>query len=263
MAGRATRLSDLVREPKAFAEARARAHAIYAKTVELAEERGLQSGFLAIGMATWQLPNAPKARPQAPVLLRPCVLRPVGPAALDYDVDLGDEVELNPVLVAYLNGEANLDIDADVLADLAMMTRRFDPVPVFRELLRLCAQVPKFRITDRKVLSTFPHAKHAAVRDLATQVEQLAEHDLVAALAGDEEARREVRRAGEELLGGRCPGPRRRCGAGRRSRRDPLGRNLLVESLFGRPAPPTIAGTLSRPSRGRPARPDARRNGPR
>ena len=78
LAGRKTRLSDLMREPAALAEARRRARAIRAKAQELKEERGIAAGFLAIGMATWSVPRAARA-PAAPVLLWPLVLRPTGP----------------------------------------------------------------------------------------------------------------------------------------------------------------------------------------
>src|SRR6478672_5224276 len=53
LAGRPTRLSDLVREPAALDEARRRARTIRSKTLELSEERGIAAGFIAIGMATW------------------------------------------------------------------------------------------------------------------------------------------------------------------------------------------------------------------
>ena len=70
LAGRPTRLSDLVREPAALEDARRRARAIAAKSRELAEERGILTGFLAIGMATWavRLPDGRTgaARPGGP-----------------------------------------------------------------------------------------------------------------------------------------------------------------------------------------------------
>ena len=53
LAGRPTRLSDLVREPAAFDEARRRARTIAAKSRELREERGIDTGFVAVGMASW------------------------------------------------------------------------------------------------------------------------------------------------------------------------------------------------------------------
>ncbi|HEX7462617.1 MAG TPA: DUF4011 domain-containing protein, partial [Dermatophilaceae bacterium] len=71
LAGRPTKLSDLVREPTALEEARRRVRTIRAKTLELHEERGITAGFLAVGMATWRVPGAPRP-PWAPVLLRSC-----------------------------------------------------------------------------------------------------------------------------------------------------------------------------------------------
>ena len=88
LAGRRTRLSDLVREPAAFQEARRRARAIRSKALELREERGIAAGFVAIGMATWSVPRAARP-PAAPVLLRSCVLRPTGAAQEDFEIDLG------------------------------------------------------------------------------------------------------------------------------------------------------------------------------
>jgi len=192
LAGRPTRLSDLVREPAALAEARNRVRSIRDRTAALAEQRGVTTGFMAIGMATWEVPGMARS-PQAPVLLRTCDLRPTGPTATDFDVDLGEEVELNPVLEQYLRSEQGLDIDGRGLAEMASITAGFDPYPVYAALSRTCASVPGFAVTPRLVASTFPHAKLDMVADLAGQQDRLVTHDVVAALAGDPDAERTVR----------------------------------------------------------------------
>ncbi|KRB43204.1 AAA domain-containing protein [Terrabacter sp. Root181] len=192
LAGRRTRLSDLVREPAAFDEARRRARAIRSKALELHEERGIAAGFVAIGMATWSVPRA--ARPPAsPVLLRSCVLRPTGAAQEDFEIDLGAEAELNPVLREYLRSEQGIEVDGDALADLATAGNGFDPYPVYAALGHACERVPEFEISPRLVLGTFSYAKLPMVADLALQGEALANHDVVAALAGDESALAAVR----------------------------------------------------------------------
>lgn len=192
LAGRRTRLSDLVREPAAFEEARRRVRSIRSKALELREERGIAAGFIAIGMATWSVPRA--ARPPAsPVLLRSCVLRPTGAAQEDFEIDLGPEAEFNPVLREYLRSEQGIDIDADALADLASAGNGFDPYPVYAALGHACERVPEFEITPRLVLGTFSYAKLPMVADLALQGNTLADHDVVAALAGDESALAAVR----------------------------------------------------------------------
>jgi len=192
LAGRPTRLSDLVREPAALAEARNRVRSIRARAAAVADERGLTIGFLAIGMATWELPGLARS-PQSPVLLRTCDLRPTGPTATDFDIDLGEEVELNPALEHYLRSEQGLDVDGRALAEMATVTGGFDPYPVYAALSRVCASVPAFAVTPRLVASTFFHAKLDMVADLAGQGDHLVDHDVVAALAGDPDAELTVR----------------------------------------------------------------------
>src|SRR6476469_3060209 len=188
LAGRPTRLSGLVREVAALADARRRARAIRAKTLELAEERGIAAGWLAVGLATWQAPDAARA-PAAPVLLRSCELRPRGAAGEDVEVDLVAETELNPVLVHYLATRHDVHLDADLLADLATGDEGFDPAPVLAAVARACADVPGFAVERRLVVGTFSYARLPMVTDLRAQSAAeggaLAEHDVVAALAGD------------------------------------------------------------------------------
>jgi hypothetical protein len=192
LAGRQTRLSDLVREPQALSEARRRARAIRAKALELREERGIAAGFIAIGMATWSVPRAARP-PAAPVLLRPCVLRPTGAAQEDFVIDLGPEVEFNPVLREYMRSEQGIEIDGDALADLATVGNTFDPYPAYAALNHACERVTEFTIASRLVLGTFSYAKLPMVADLGLQGDSLANHDVVAALAGDESALAAVR----------------------------------------------------------------------
>ena len=198
LAGRPTKLSDLVREPTALDEARRRVRTIRAKTLEMHEERGITAGYLAVGMATWQVPGA-KRPPCAPVLLRSCVLRPTGAAQLDFDIDLGEDVEFNPVLEQYLRSEQGIAIDPEVLEEMATFTQGFDPRPVYLALSRMCQRVHEFQIAPRLVLGTFSYAKLPMVADLAAQLGTLADHDVVAALAGDPGALRAVRTTVPEL----------------------------------------------------------------
>ncbi|MDQ1617099.1 MAG: hypothetical protein QOJ60_3038, partial [Actinomycetota bacterium] len=192
LAGRPTRLSDLVREPTALVEARRRVRTIRAKILELHEERGVSTGYIAVGMATWRVAGATRP-PSAPVLLRSCVLRPSGPGQLDFDIDLGEEVELNPVLEHYLSSEKVIVLDRDALEEMATFTKGFDPLPVYAALTRVCQRVPAFQIAPRLVLGTFSQAKLPMVADLAAQLAALRDHDVVAALAGDPGALRAVR----------------------------------------------------------------------
>lgn len=204
LAGRATRLSDLFREPAALDEARRRARAIAAKTREMREERGIATGFIAIGMATWAFPG--KREPAAPVLLRRCTLKPTSLADDDYALDVDPHVELNPVLIEYLASQCRLSVDADAIEDAATHEPGFDPYPAFDALRTVCATVPGFTVTSRLIVGNFSYAKLPMVADLADQGADLANHDVIAALAGDPDALRSVRGAvPERLLGAGDP----------------------------------------------------------
>ncbi|MGL5910585.1 MAG: DUF4011 domain-containing protein, partial [Phycicoccus sp.] len=197
LSGRATRLAELVREPAALEDVRRRARVVAAKSRELAEERGIVTCFLAVGMASWTV-RAPDGRvmtrrPAAPVFLRACTLRPTGAARLDHVLELDDELELNPVLAHYLASEQGIEIDADEIEALVAGDAAFDPYPAYAALADACAAVPEFAIDPRLVVGTFSYAKLPMVADLTGQGDGLADHDVVAALAGDPDALRAVR----------------------------------------------------------------------
>ena len=149
LAGRPTRLSGLVREVAALADARRRARAIRGKALEIAEERGVDVGWLAVGMATWQVPDGVSS-PAAPVLLRSCTLRPRGAAGEDFDLDLGPETELNPVLVHHLATAHDIHLDDGLLASLAVSAEGFDPGPVLQRVAQACGGVPGFAVEPRR-----------------------------------------------------------------------------------------------------------------
>lgn len=97
------------------------------------------------------------------------------------------------MLREYLRSEQGIEIDGDALADLATAGNGFDPYPVYAALGHACERVPEFEITPRLVLGTFSYASLPMVADLALQGDTLANHDVVAALAGDESALAAVR----------------------------------------------------------------------
>ncbi|MGL5858190.1 MAG: AAA domain-containing protein [Angustibacter sp.] len=184
LAGRPTRLSTLIREPDALADCRRRARAIRAKATELAEEHGVRTCWLAVGMASWSMPGAHRP-PAAPVLLRGCQLRPRGGVDDDVDIDLAPVAEINPVLRQYMAAEHGVWLDADSLADEAMTADGFDPGPVLRQVAQACRDVPGFRVDPRLVIGSFFSARLPLVTDLAAQRDELGRHDVIAALAGD------------------------------------------------------------------------------
>lgn len=168
------------------------ARKIHDKIRELDEERGIRAGYLAIGMATWTDPEG-RRTPNAPVLLRAVALRPVGGAKDDFEIELADEAELNPVLVHLFEALFGTQIDADELASLVDLTAGQDPRPVYEALTKAARQISGFAIDHREVIGTFTYAKLPMVTDLQANPELLAASDVVAAIAGDPEAGRAAR----------------------------------------------------------------------
>lgn len=167
LAGREVRLSDVIREPGALLRVQRQAHRLAAHTDEIAEEHGIQTCFLSMGAASWQVPGQDE-RPVAPVLLRRAVLRRIegGP---DHALDLGERVELNPVLLTYLRRALHQDIDGHALVERGRTGGRgFNPQPVYDELLRLCARLPQLRIEPRLVVAAHPYGKAESLERLAT-----------------------------------------------------------------------------------------------
>ena len=195
LGGRTVRLSALFPEATELAGAARRARTIRAKAVELFEERGIQTLHLAQGMATWDNQRG-VATPAAPVLLLAAALAPQGPAAEDFDVSLVGEPEVNPTLLHLLSTDYQVELDAEELLDLLEEDSggSIDPTRLFDRLAKeAAAAVPAFAINERLVVGTFSYAKLPMVRDLETFQEALAAHDLIAAIAGEEQARQAIR----------------------------------------------------------------------
>lgn len=204
LASHTVRLSDLFSDPGGdhgrnvtpLAAAAKRARTVKAKATENFEERGIQTLFLAWGMATWTN-QIGTATPAAPVLLREASLSPRGSAGEDFDVSLPGEFEINPTLVHFVTTEFKIDVRAEKLLELleeeAVGTP--DAAPVFDRLCKLAHKVAGFAVADRVVLGNFSYAKLPMVNDLDAALAggQLATNELLAAIAGDNAAAEAVR----------------------------------------------------------------------
>ncbi|MFE5775816.1 hypothetical protein [Brachybacterium sp. NPDC056505] len=188
LAGRGpTRLSSLVREVGALADARAEARAIREIAERQAEEVGLSTCHLGIGEATW-IPEDGGEPFHAPVLVRPITLRLRGSAREDVDLDLDATVDVNPILLRALR-EAGIAVDARALLATTEGPYGFDPTPVIDAFKSLGQPLPGFRVAQALVVGNLMDAAGQLVDDLRTDPAGWADSDLVAALAGDPEAR--------------------------------------------------------------------------
>ncbi len=190
LTGRITRLSTLIREPGALADARRRIRAIRTSAQQLLAEQGLAACWLAVGMASWSDPVA--HRGTAPVLLRACILHPVGNAGEDADIELAPQVMLNPALTEYLNQNHHIDLAAVVSLDHAISRNRFDPGPVLNQVARAGRSLPGFTVDHRFVIGIFGYAGLTSAADLQRAPGELSQHDVIAALAQDTTAQAAV-----------------------------------------------------------------------
>lgn len=184
-------LELLLREPAALAEGDRRARIIRSRTQALAQERGISSCYLAIGMATWDHPGAPRS-PAAPVMLRrlDIVATPKEPQSLTLRVH--PRIEFNSVLAKYLEVEHGIDLDPAAIDDYLHDTDRADPGVILARVQQACEGISGFDVARRYVVGTFSYTKLPMVRDLGDQLATLSAHPVIAALAGDADAQLEV-----------------------------------------------------------------------
>ena len=192
LGSRTIRLSSLF-DANNLAVASRRARTVRAKAAENFEERGLQTLFLAWGMATWTNTRG-TAIPAAPVLLRQAHFVPRGGAEEDFDLSLPGEWEVNPTLLHLLSVDHDVQVDAASLLDLLNADAETpDAQPIFDRLTKEASGVAGFGVIPRAVLGNFSYAKLPMVKDLETAGELLAASPLAAAIAGDEAAREVLR----------------------------------------------------------------------
>ena len=206
LAARRVSLSDLFRDappgqsdPAAFIDARRRLTALRKAARTNLEEKGVETLFVSVGLATWEVRSG--APPKAPVVLVPLDVEAKQAAAHDFKLQLTGDAHLNPLLAHILQSEYGIDTD-DVEADVAG-----DPpcsYEAFTALLdRLQASwkiLPGLAMESRVVTAIFSYSTLPLVRDLEQNGELFAKNDMVAAIAGDRSAR--------EALASRIQDPR-------------------------------------------------------
>ena len=188
--GQAVRLSSMFAAAVPRQPFEKRARAIRAKAKEAFEERGLDTMFIAYGMATWEEESDRRTPPRAPVTLVPVSLDPIATGGQDFELRIIGEPRVNPTLLRKLESEFGVPIAAEEFdAELIDATSTAALAAIFPRIRELAHPVPGFSIDRQLVLGTFSYAKLPMVLDLDRAREELVEHDLIAALCGDEDAR--------------------------------------------------------------------------
>ncbi|MDA1272412.1 MAG: DUF4011 domain-containing protein, partial [Chloroflexi bacterium] len=196
LSGKRIRLSNLFNDPADLSDAILRARTLHAKARENGEERGLQTLYLASLMATWTNDRT-SATPNSPVLLQPLGIFPVGSARNDFELQVTDLPEVNPTLIHLLGNQFEVHIEPDELLQVEEDTNPLlDTDGIASRLEDLCKKIPGFGLRNRLLVGNFSYTKLPMVRDLERSTEEIEQHTLLAAIAGDSSALNELREHG-------------------------------------------------------------------
>ncbi|MEX0800774.1 MAG: AAA domain-containing protein [Dehalococcoidia bacterium] len=197
--GKTTRISALIPGDEDRENALSRVRTIFKKASENFEERGIETLSLACGLATWHNPKS-TWQPRAPVLIRRASLHPVGAAQEDFELTLLEDMEVSSVLVHVLRVEFECEVDQEYLFERieGSIDETWELNEAYEWIAREANSVPGFSVEPRLVLANFAYTKLPMVRDLEGAFEDIVAHDLIAAIAGDEDAREAARSASPE-----------------------------------------------------------------
>ena len=199
LAGKTVRVSALFTDPELRDQMLRRVRVIHNKAKENFEERGLETLWIGCGLASWE--NKRGAwEPCAPVLLQHVTVRPVGAAQDEFELAVvGDTAEPNPTLLHVLRVDFGCEFDHGALMARipdGTIDEFWELEEAYQWIREQARQVPGFRVEPRMVLANFAYAKLSMVNDLDAALDELVGHDLIAALAGDEQAREAIRAQG-------------------------------------------------------------------
>ena len=180
------RLSLLIREPIALGRALDRARAIIARSEQRASAHGTGPIHLGIGTASWGA--------GIDAVTVPALLRPVRLVRRDDDVliALGRGAILAPELSDALR-EHGVDVDGETVLAKASGTHGFSSSQAMNALRDLCSALPRFDIRDELVIGLFCHPAAALAASLREDVTALEDSAVIRALAGDQDARNDLR----------------------------------------------------------------------
>jgi len=171
-----------------------KAMAIWRRAQTNQEEKGLATMFVALATASWRASDEGR-NSEAPVLLLPIALEMKGHAGTSLSIHRVGLVQVNLVLLHVLQSEFGISISSEkVLALLQGDDEEevFDQSRVHDLFKLACNSVPEFGIRDVAVLGNFAFQKMAMVRDLQESPDNLVSMDIIAALAGDAEAKQSI-----------------------------------------------------------------------
>ena len=186
LAGYAVRIDRLLPAGGGVANPSARARVIAQRARTNKEEKAIDTLFVAFGLAGWRISDTGRP-PAAPVLLIPATLELLSRHGPVLALERSGEARINRVLLDELEQSFGCRIEADSLLGEDAETET-DLLTVYELLRSAAAGVDQFAIDQRVVVGNFSYLKLAIVQDLRSCGDLLAQHDVIAAIAGAEDA---------------------------------------------------------------------------
>ncbi len=179
LSGRRTRLSTMLRDQEAFREAMRAARGIRSRIFDVGQERGIDAGYLASGMAYWRYtgPDGSSSPISAPILLSPLRLT-IHSSHNEYELQIAGPARLNPVLLRHLHQDHGIALDAPAVEASAYATARLNPLPVLDVIRTATQHLPDAQVVQQVFAATFVRLldpsddprvteQHSIIRDLA------------------------------------------------------------------------------------------------
>ncbi len=168
-----------------------RLRSLHDRVLEGREEHGVETLHLAFGMATWQPADGTQV-PRAPVILLPVTLDDPHRAG-SIRIRRRGAMAVNPALAHVLDRDHHCAVDSIEMPDGTKVRGAELPAALWAPLVRAARSVPGFAVEHSVLLGNFfPHRVHL-LRELAGRAGSMAGHDVLAALAGDSEAKEALR----------------------------------------------------------------------
>lgn len=188
-------LSKLLPRGVELKSAEAKLTDVRARALMNSEERGIETLFMAMGMAAWESTDGDRP-PEAAIVLVPLKVEARGRGGQGFALKRSGDIQANLVLLHVLEAEFGVQVAPEAVLSALQGDDEgevFDLTPVNDLLSRAAHEVKGFTTSERIVIGNFAFQKTAMVRDLRDSAELMAQHDLIAAISGDPGAERSVR----------------------------------------------------------------------
>ena len=147
------------------------------------EEKGIHTLYMAVGLATWPSPDTGRP-PSAPIWLVPIDIEIRGTDGTHMFLKKSGDPVVNPLLIYVLKQQFGVTLAIEDDEDV-----HFDMPQGLFSIMQKAEEIKGFGVEQAILIGNFSFQKLAMVQDLDVLDDVLVANDVVAALAGDAEAR--------------------------------------------------------------------------